>query len=275
MIDAETAPKHGYPFRLGCTSYVYPGDIAFNAQRLAPVFDDIELVFFQSSDACSDACAHACNFPDSVTIDLLKELSEKHGTSYTVHFPIDKKAGAACVSERDGFFKQVKSLVELTSELKPFGYILHLEGIHRQSSEAQKRLWLGYASQTCERIKSIRGLDAARICVENLDYPLSWHDTVSATFGFSLCLDLGHLFLYKEDIGRTVSGLLPNVRVVHLHGVCGGKDHSSLKKHDLSKLAPVVREVLSGFSGVVTLETFNETDTLKAPSEGLGLETIG
>lgn len=262
MIDGTgtKVTKHGYPFRLGCTSYVYPGDIPFNAERLAPMFDDIELVFFQSSDACS----HACNFPDNATITLLKGLRDTYGTSYTVHFPIDKKAGAVDASERDFFFNQVKSLVELTAGIEPFGYILHLEGIHRQSSKEEKKRWSECAYQTCERIVSIQGLDPARICVENLDYPLSWHTKMAAGFGFSLCLDLGHLFFYKEDIKSTVSGLLPNVRVMHLHGVWKGKDHGSLKKHDYGQLAPVVREVLSEFSGVVTLETFNEQDTFES-----------
>jgi sugar phosphate isomerase/epimerase len=260
LIDDTKAARHGYPFRLGCTSYVYPGDIPFNAERLAPMFDDIELVFFQSSDACS----HACNFPDAATITLLKRLRDTYGTSYTVHFPIDKKAGAADASERDGFFNQVKALVDLTGPLEPYGYILHLEGIHRQSSEAEKQQWQECAYRTCERIVSIQGLDPARICVENLDYPLSWHTKMVHEFGFSLCLDLGHLFLYKEDIGGTISGFLADVRVIHLHGVCEGKDHISLKKHDYSQLVPVVREKLSEFSGVVTLETFNEQDTFES-----------
>jgi sugar phosphate isomerase/epimerase len=227
--------------------------MAFNAERLAPVFDDIELVFFQS--------ANVCNFPDHGVIALLRQLSEKYGTTYTVHFPIDKKAGASGKPERDDFIEQVERLMELTQPLKPFGYILHLEGICRHSSGADKKRWLECAYQSCGRIASIPGLDASRICVENLDYPSAWHEKMAATFGFSLCCDLGHMFLYKENIEKTVPDLLPRVRVIHLHGVFDGKDHVSLAKHDRAQLAPVIRDILPFFSGVVTLETFNDPDT--------------
>jgi sugar phosphate isomerase/epimerase len=253
LTDTE---KSKYPFLLGCTSYVYPADMASNAARLAPVFDDIELVFFQSSDAC--------NFPDIQTIALLQSLWKKHGTTYTVHFPIDKKAGSSDAAERDGFFNQVKSLVELTRTLEPYGYILHLEGINRHCSAEQRKKWYENACKTCEKIVSIKGLDPSRICVENLDYPLSWHGKIAETFGFSFCIDLGHLFLYNEDVKKAVSGLSGKIRVIHLHGVHQGKDHVSLQKHDYGQLASVAKDMLVKFTGVVTLETFNETDTFES-----------
>jgi sugar phosphate isomerase/epimerase len=235
---------------------VFPGDIAFNAERLAPVFHDIELVFFQSSDAC--------NFPDPGTISILKELSAKYGTTYTVHFPIDKKAGSADASERDGFYEQVRSLVDLTSGLNLFGYILHLEGIQRRSTEAETNQWLKCAHETCQRIVSIKGLEASRICLENLDYPVAWNEISARNFGFSLCLDLGHLFLYKDDWRSIAAALLPQTRVIHFHGVSEGKDHVSVKKLDQDLVNAVAREVLSKFTGVLTIETFNETDTFES-----------
>jgi sugar phosphate isomerase/epimerase len=102
------------------------------------------------------------------------------------------------------------------------------------------------------------------VCVENLDYPLSWHENIVAEFGFSLCADLGHMFLYNEDAQKLVSGLLQGIRVIHLHGVSGEKDHVSLKRHDYGQLKNIVRQVLSKFPGLVTIETFNESDTFES-----------
>jgi hypothetical protein len=87
-----TEKKIKWPFRLGCTSYVYPADILPNAEKTAPLFDDIEIVLFESVDAG--------NIPSLETVQRLSELSREHGTSYTVHLPIDKKAGSADAKER-------------------------------------------------------------------------------------------------------------------------------------------------------------------------------
>jgi sugar phosphate isomerase/epimerase len=245
--------KHGYPFRLGCTSYVYPGDMVFNAERLAPVFDDIELVLFQSSDAS--------NFPDDRTMDRLGILAQSYGTTYTVHFPIDKKAGAEDSAERDGFLGQVKGILELTRNLQPYGYILHLEGAHRHTSEKERIQWHDTIRSVCDKIIALPGIEPSKICVENLDYPVDWYKHIAESYGFSFCLDLGHCFLYNDDWRSIAVDLLPHSRVIHLHGVFEGKDHVSLKKHDRSKLAECVSLVLSRFNGVVTLETFCEQDT--------------
>jgi sugar phosphate isomerase/epimerase len=265
LTEKKPSSKFGFPFRLGCTSYVYPGDIEFNAQRLAPVFDDIELVFFQSIDAC--------NFPDNKTIDTLCGLANKYNTTYTVHFPIDKKAGSADEKVRNDFIQQVKMLVGLTKSLNAFGYILHLEGINRRSSEEEKQQWIENATQTCETIASIPGLERSRICVENLDYPAAWNRDIVKHFGFSYCLDIGHLFLYNEDFAGIALELFAaeSTRVVHLHGVSQGKDHVSLKKHDKNQLDHAINHVLSGFHGLITIETFLESDTFESVETLQGL----
>ena len=42
------AHKSGYPFRLGTTSFIYPAGWAENVARLAPLVDEVELLFFES-----------------------------------------------------------------------------------------------------------------------------------------------------------------------------------------------------------------------------------
>ncbi len=256
MTENNVLSKFDFPFRVGCTSYVYPGDIEFNAALVAKCFDDIELVFFQSQDAC--------NFPDKKTIQVLCDIAKKHSITYTVHFPIDKKAGSCDESERLGFIKQVNDLMNLTQELNPFAYILHLEGIHRNASSFEKSTWQNQVLKTCEAIDSFAYDRRSKICVENLDYPYTWHKDIVDRFGFSYCMDIGHLLLYNENIAEVAKSILHKTRVLHIHGVCQGKDHISLKNNELQSLVSPLRDSVRLFNGVATIETFSETDTFES-----------
>jgi sugar phosphate isomerase/epimerase len=256
LIKKQLNLPGDYPFRLGSTSYVYPGDILFNVERLAPVFDDIELVLFESSDTC--------NFPDLSTIKKLKKLAQSHDCTYTVHLPIDKKAGVAGKKERSAFFNQVIEIVDLTFDLKPFGYILHLEGITRDASEKEVAQWQKNADETCGKIASIQGIDPKTICIENLDYPCKWNDFAIEKYGFSYCVDIGHLFLYKENWKSILNDYFKKTRVMHLHGVRNMKDHISLKENNLRQTERFVDFIKDKFTGVLTLEVFNEKDAFES-----------
>jgi len=255
IIDKGNS-KFNFPFRIGCTSYVFPGDIVFNANIVSHYFDDIELVFFQSHDAC--------NFPDDKTIANLCDVAKQFSITYTVHFPIDKKAGATNESERSGFVKQVKDLITITRNLDPFAYILHFEGVHRNALAVEKKLWYKQILKTSEEIESFVGNNRYKISVENLDYPYSWHADIVEKFGFSYCIDVGHLMLYKEDVDAVAKEILHKTRVLHVHGVHQGKDHISLKNSNIQLVSSILNVSISQFTGVATIETFSERDTFES-----------
>ncbi len=123
-------PHH---FRLGVPSYVYPADILPNVEALAPLVDDIELVLFESSPEVRGQRSEVSltNLPSVNTIARLAELAQQHDLTYTVHFPIDRHLGSPDIKERRALQKQMLAIMDRTRPLRPYAYILHLEGITR------------------------------------------------------------------------------------------------------------------------------------------------
>jgi sugar phosphate isomerase/epimerase len=187
-----TAPRR---FRLGLTSYVYPSDLLTNVRQLAPFADDIEIVFFESKEAC--------NFPSPAEVEELRQLAEQHQLSYTIHFPIDKALGSANQEEREEFMGVALRIIELCRPLKPFGWILHLEGIEATASPARVDAW---RHDLAPLLRVLAGMvdDPTRFCVENLGYPFAWCEPLLLDNPFSVCLDLGHLLQMGYDWRRHV-----------------------------------------------------------------------
>ncbi len=245
-----------YPFRIGCTSYVYPDDIVPNVEAMGPIVDDIEVVLFESGE-------HS-NMPNAQVIERLGTLALQHDLSYTIHFPIDKKAGARDISERYCFVEQIRRIVEVCEPLHPFGYILHLEGVDFMSRQADIMTWRTAANEVCYHVAAIDGLDPARVCVENLGYPAEWHLEIVERYGFSLCCDIGHLWANAIDNWAQLCAFyLPRARVVHLHGVHNFRDHLSLAKTDRRSLEECIAQ-FEAYRGVVTLELFSASDTFES-----------
>ena len=102
---------------------------------------------------------------------------------------------------------------------------------------------------------------AEKIAVENLSYPFSYVDRLVTENGFSVCADIGHLVVMGVDPLEHLGKYLSRTRVIHLHGVDGGKDHVSLKYLDealVRRLTGFLRD--NDYRGVVTLEVFSEMD---------------
>lgn len=246
--------KHHFPFKLGCTSYVYPADIVPNVRLLAPVFDDIELVLFESSDYS--------NMPDPLVIAELAELSKQYNITYTVHFPIDRKAGSEDPRERFFFTQQAISVIELTEQLGPFGYILHLEGIRFPYEVSEVGPWKQRVDSVCADLA--RYADPKKFCVETLGYDAMLNIPLVNRHSFSHCIDIGHLWIYKQPWQEICTTLLPQTRVIHFHGLHEGKDHKSLIHHDKEELKLFINTVLRNYSKVVTIELFSQDETFSS-----------
>ena len=74
-----------YPFRLATTSFIYRAGYAENVALLAPHFDEIELLFFESHG--SQSC------PSDELVDELGSLAADNDITYNVHLPIDISPG--------------------------------------------------------------------------------------------------------------------------------------------------------------------------------------
>jgi len=247
-------PHH---FRLGVPSYVYPADILPNVEALAPLVDDIELVLFESSPEVRGQRSEVSltNLPSANTIARLAELAQQHDLTYTVHFPIDRHLGSPDIKERRALQKQMLAIMDRTRPLRPYAYILHLEGITRDSTPARVRAW---ASDIAELLPALikRAGDPALLCVENLNYPFAWCEPLLDTFGLGVCIDLGHLWVRDDNTETHLKRHLPKTRVIHLHGVRDGHDHLALTTLPSSCLRQTLNSI-DNFTGVLTLEIFN------------------
>lgn len=254
-----------FPFRLGTTSYILPADITPNVHYLKDKVQDIELVLFEVDDGPN-------NLPGPTVIDELNALAAAHGLTYTVHLPLDLRLGAGGDEDHVSLAK-ARKVIECTRALKPWAYLLHLDGKEFISPlplgegvasllgmRDKLRKWQTNAVRALELAAAWAG-DPALLAVENLEhYPLDFILPVLERAPVSRCVDIGHLWLDGHDPLPHLRAALPRTRVVHLHGL-KERDHKSLAHMSPERLDPVIECLLTeNYSGVLTLEVFGEDD---------------
>ena len=243
-------------YRIGCTSYCFPDDILPNVKKVAPLVDDVEILLFESDNSLE--------FKNLEIIDDLKQLTQNHNITYTIHLPIDTPVLFGCNADNTRYLNQITEIIAKTKDLFPFAYILHLDGIGPNASRGELHDWRKSCVKLCSDISRIHNLDLEKICLENMEYPLEWFLDFQEMFGFSLCLDIGHLWMHEGNWEDVLIKCLPATRVIHLHGVKNGKDHLSLKESDFKNLFRLVSFIKKQFIGVVTLEIFSLNDMLES-----------
>jgi len=102
--------------------------------------------------------------------------------------------------------------------------------------------------------------EPARLCVENLERwdPEAFAPIVEA-LPISRTIDIGHLWLQGADPLAHLARWVDRARVVHIHGIAA-RDHASLAHVPADQLDPVIAFLAGRFSGVLTLEVFNQAD---------------
>jgi sugar phosphate isomerase/epimerase len=231
-----------YPFRLATTSFIYRAGYGENAARLAPLLDELELLFFESR--------HPDSLPDTTEINSLQTVGRESGLRYNVHLPIDIDLAARDRLERERAVSVVRYLVSLVQPLRPASFTLHLEG-HRNGGT-------GWQQRACESLQRIlaTGIDSRRLAIETLEEPFETLFPLVRKLGLSICLDLGHLILHGHDLERHLDRYLDHTTVIHLHGVHDGRDHLPLDLMPASHLA-VIFDRLRFFRGTLSLEVFS------------------
>src|SRR5512146_1614268 len=157
-----------YPFRLGTTSYIIPADILPNARYLAGKVRDIELILFEVDDGPN-------NLPSQEVIDELSQIASQHDLTYTVHLPLDLKLGEDG-SERDQSLVKAQRVIDCTRELKPWAYVLHLDGksVRNSTDAAAIARWQDQSVHALEIVSAWAG-GAEKLAMENLEtYPLDF-----------------------------------------------------------------------------------------------------
>jgi sugar phosphate isomerase/epimerase len=246
--------KEKLPFRLGTTSYIIPDEILPNVRFLADLVDDIELVLFEVDDGPN-------NLPDQRTIDELNQLARQNHLSYTIHLPLDLRL-AGNNGEQHISLKKAQKVIQCTQELNPFAYVLHLDGreLLQQSDPESLVKWNQQAFLALQQVSSWTG-NPQLLAVENLEhYPIDLWDEVIKRASVSRCIDIGHLWVDKNDPVAFLKSRLHETRVLHIHGI-GERDHQSLENVAREELSRVLSSILKyPFQGVMTIEVFNEDD---------------
>jgi sugar phosphate isomerase/epimerase len=243
--------KRMFPFRLATTSYIYPDRIIPNVTTLAPFLDEIELVLFESEGQD--------NYPDEVEMRDLMNFSLKGEVGFNIHLPVDIFLGDKDEEVRFRGISVVKKVIERTLCLKPSLYTLHFDvrnknGGEETDIEAWRRRIIRSAKEMMER-----GIETKRIAIETLSYPFEWIEDIVKEFGFSICLDIGHMLIYRQDIPHYLENYLPQTSIIHFHGVENGVDHLGIDKLH-GRIVDLILSRLHSFKGILSIEVFSLGD---------------
>ncbi len=245
-----------FPFRIGSTSYVIPDSIIPNVILMSDCVDDIELLFFESASSTS--------LLSNPEIKELKQIAEKKKIRYSIHCPIDIYDWVENKNKMIYYSEQIRILYELTKSLPVSGYIVHLDGINKNSNVDQITKWKDSSKQLCTRINQIKDLDHSKICIENLQYNPLLNIGLVERFSFSYCTDIGHLWKHNYEWEKISKMLLKKTEIIHLHGVCHDKDHCSIKLHNQNQIDSLLSMVLKHYSNVLTIELFNLNELVES-----------
>lgn len=246
--------KKKYPFRLGTTSFILPADMLTNVRYLAPKVDDIELLVFESDEMAE--------LPDVHVLRELEQIGKESGLTYTVHLPLDIWLGDADSKERERSINRCLRTIAGMAVIGPVAWILHCNRAGRSKARIEPDSdWVAMTDASLSRLLE-SGVSPGTICIETLDASFPLLEPVIEKFGLSICLDIGHLILYRLPVEGYIDKYLGRSPVIHLHGVIEGKDHKDISGIDDAVLAKLFSAIKSGGmrDRVVTLEVFSEKD---------------
>jgi len=240
-----------FPFKLSTTSYIYPDHVIPNVVMLAPFLDEIELVLFESDGKD--------NLPGEKAISRLISLSIHHEVNFNVHLPIDIFLGDRSEKVRSEGVSIVKRVIERTLCLNPSVYTLHFDRRNKNGrEESDIETWRRRIIQSVEGIVEY-GVGSNRISIETLGYPFEWIEDIIRDFGFSVCLDIGHILIKDQDLRLYLDNYLADTSIIHLHGFQNGIDHLGIDQLPESALK-LILSYLRDYHGIVSLEVFSIDD---------------
>ena len=239
--------KGAYPFKLATTSFIYPDDYIPNVKMLGPYFDEIELLLFESIDIDT-------SFSGAVVSEL-ERLAKELKVDYDVHLPMD-----VSISDQDTHSQQhalniLSQIIERASPLVPSSYCLHIPYNETNFASHSIRKWHTRVRSNLEKLLDT-GVDASRITIENLGYPIDLIADIVSELNLSICLDVGHLLHHGHNVADVFNRYFSKISVMHLHGVENNQDHVSLDRLSEERFHPVLK-ILKRFAGVVSLEVFS------------------
>jgi sugar phosphate isomerase/epimerase len=244
--------KGVFPFSFGSTSWLFPAGYEENIARAGHLFDEMELLFFEST-----------GLPSAGEIRRMRALGSAAGLGFSVHLPLDIDLASVEEKERTRAGEVVRRALDVSAPLAPTAYILHVKG----AASGARGAWRARVDKAFRRLPG----DHARFCVETLEWDLREIGDLIFRNGLSICVDTGHCALAGFPLSRMFEAFADRIGMIHLHGVRGGKDHASLAHLDAESAEAVGRFLARGCGKSLVLEVFSIRDYV----ESLGiLETI-
>lgn len=219
--------KKYFPFKLSTTSFIYPDQIIPN-----------------------------------VEIKELKKLSNDYEVNYNIHLPVDIFLGDKDEEIRFKGISIVKKTIELTLPLNPSQYILHFEQRDKLNRKEDIKSWETNLGESLNEI-ICDGIDPSKIAIENLKYPFEWIQDLIKKFELYICIDIGHILLYKYDLNLFFKKYLDKTSVIHLHGCENGIDHLGIDRISESILDLIFYN-LKKFNGIVSIEVFSIDELIRS-----------
>jgi len=240
---------------LATTSYIYPDHILPNVTTLAPFVDEVELVLFESEGLD--------NLSDEREIKALMDLSIHGKVGFDVHLPIDIFLGDKSEEVRSKGVYIVRRVIERTLCLNPSVYILHFDlrnsnGQEETDIQSWRKRILRSAQDMMEW-----GIESKRISIETLSYPFEWIEDIIREFRFSICLDIGHMLIYGQNLRSYFEKYLPQTSIIHLHGIENDVDHLGIDRLN-GKIVDLILSNLQNFTGILSVEVFSFGDLKKS-----------
>jgi sugar phosphate isomerase/epimerase len=240
--------KKSFPFRLATTSFIHPAGYSDNVRLLAPLVDEIELLFLESA-----------HLPSSAQIRELQALAGTLEVTYNIHLPMDISLADPSPDIRRRSREVVLRTLERVRPLNASTHTLHVNFAIPDMDPASVKTWQARAVESLRRLLAETAADAKDLTVETLDFPPLWLAPVILNLDLPVCVDVGHVIRFGFNLKETLDLFAGRIRMFHLHGVTGQQDHRAL-----NHLAPEARNcltpLLKNFHGSVSLEVFSEKD---------------
>jgi len=182
-----------------------------------------------------------------------------------VHLPLDLRLGDGG-TDGDVSLLKARRVIDATHDLDPFAYTLHLDGrlfLNGMPPDTELQRWQDESTRALETVAAwVRSPHL--LCIENVE---RWDPELFAPVlervPVSRTVDVGHLWLRKEDPVAHLQKWADRTRVVHLHGIAT-RDHASLTHVPTEDLRPVLDLLRTQFTGVLTVEVFSQADLLSS-----------
>ncbi len=234
-------------FKIASTSYIYPGDILFNVDKLKDKVDGIQLIFFESPENS--------NLPNPVDIDALNRIANEHDLKYFIHLPIDIDLSTGNKLKKEKNLNSIKKIIKIGERLDCKFYIAHL--ISPACTGKDHAISIKNIEQSLNTLfKHIPVKD--KFLIENADHRVKVLDHFLFEYGLGLCLDIGHLAL-QQSLISTIHYYKEKIKLIHIHGIDENKkDHKSLKYYKTHELKTILTALTQTETEFLIIEVFDE-----------------